>query len=390
MSVFSQIYNVNKLRSAFIHLLSYMEHEELQYQIALLETEGIGVTIARQLLQHFGSATELFRQSNKVLNALKTVGPQIISTKEDKLLFSSIENEITYCEKNNIQILSISDNNYPKRLKHCSDAPIILYYKGNAPLNNPKVISIVGTRAATSYGKEICNSIIEELSTHNVLIISGLAYGIDVHAHKSALENNLPTIGVLAHGLDRIYPREHAHISNEMIRQGGLLTENRIATNPDRENFPKRNRIVAGMSDASIVIESAIRGGSMITAHIANNYNRDVFAIPGRIGNKQSEGCNHLIKTNKAVLLQSAKDISYILGWNDQIRTPKSIQKQIFVDLNPEEEKIMATLIEETCIGIDEVAIKTNLPMSVVSSQLLLLEFKGMVKQLPGKKYDVV
>ena len=367
-----------------------MDYEELQYQIALLEVEGIGVTIARQLLDHFGSAKEIFNQPNNILHSLKTVGTQLISAKSDKGLFIDAEKEITYCDKNSIQVLSVSNDSYPRRLKQCSDAPIILYYKGNGVLNNPKVISIVGTRAATSYGKEICSSIVKELSAHNALIISGLAYGIDVQAHNASLNNNLPTIGVLAHGLDRMYPREHTSVANKMMEEGGLLTENRIGTHPDRENFPKRNRIVAGLSDATIVIESAIRGGSMITANIANNYNRDVFAIPGRIGNKQSEGCNHLIKINKAHLLQSVKDITYLLGWDLIIKKPKAVQKQIFIDLNPEEKSIMATLLNEKNMSIDEIAIKANLPMSIVSTQLLLLEFKGVIKQFPGKKYEVV
>jgi DNA processing protein len=367
-----------------------MDYEEIQYQIALLEVEGIGVTIARQLLDHFGSAKEIFNQPNNVLHSLKTVGPQLISAKSDKGLFIDAEKELTYCERNNIQVLSISNDNYPRRLKQCSDAPIILYYKGNGALNNPKVISIVGTRAATSYGKEICNSIVKELSAHNTLIISGLAYGIDVQAHNASIHNSLPTIGVLAHGLDRIYPKEHAAIANKMMEAGGLLTEYRKGTIPDRGNFPKRNRIVAGLSDATIVIESAIRGGSMITANIANNYNRDVFAIPGRIGNKQSEGCNHLIKINKAHLLQSVKDITYLLGWDLNIKKTKTIQKQVFNNLNSQEKSILTTLLNETNISIDEIAIKANLPMSIVSTQLLLLEFKGVIKQLPGKKYEVV
>jgi len=367
-----------------------MDYEEIQYQIALLEVEGIGVTIARQLLDHFGSAKEIFNQPNNVLHSLKTVGPQLISAKSDKGLFIDAERELTYCERNNIQVLSISNDNYPRRLKQCSDAPIILYYKGNGALNNPKVISIVGTRAATSYGKEICNSIVKELSAHKALIISGLAYGIDVQAHNASIHNSLPTIGVLAHGLDRIYPKEHVAIANKMMEAGGLLTEYRKGTIPDRGNFPKRNRIVAGLSDATIVIESAIRGGSMITANIANNYNRDVFAIPGRIGNKQSEGCNHLIKINKAHLLQSVKDITYLLGWDLNIKKTKTIQKQVFNNLNLQEKSILTTLLNETNISIDEIAIKANLPMSIVSTQLLLLEFKGVIKQLPGKKYEVV
>lgn len=367
-----------------------MDYEEIQYQIALLEVEGIGVKIARQLLDHFGSAKEIFNQPNKILQSLKTVGPQLISAKSSKGLFIDAEKEITYCEKNKIQILSTSNSNYPRRLKQCADAPIILYYKGNGDLNHPKVISIVGTRAATSYGKEICNSIVKELSAHNALIVSGLAYGIDVQAHNTSLNINLPTIGVLAHGLDRIYPREHTYIANKMIEAGGILTENRIGTNPARENFPKRNRIVAGLSDATIVIESAIRGGSMITANIANNYNRDVFAIPGRIGNKQSQGCNQLIKINKAHLLESAQDISYLLGWEMKMKKPKAMQKQIFPELNPEEKTILAALDDETNITIDQIAVKANLPISIVSTQLILLECKGVIKQFPGKKYEVV
>ena len=367
-----------------------MDYEEIQYQMALLEIEGIGATIARKLIDHFGSAKETFRQPNNLLNTLKTVGPKLINAKRNKDLFVGIEKEISYCERNNIKVLSISNDNYPKRLKQCSDAPIIMYYKGKKLLNNPKIISIVGTRAATSYGKEICDSMVKELSVYNTLIISGLAYGIDIQAHNASINNGLPTIGVLAHGLDRIYPKQHAAIANKMMEEGGLLTENRKGTIPERGNFPKRNRIVAGLSDATIVIESAIRGGSMITANIANNYNRDVFAVPGKIGNKQSEGCNQLIKINKAHLLQSVKDISYLLGWDMKVKTPKAVQKQNFHNLTLQEKSIMTALLNETNIGIDEIASKANLPMSTISTQLLLLEFKGVVKQLPGKKYEVV
>lgn len=367
-----------------------MNQEEKLHQIALLEIEGIGITIAKQLLNHFGSAKEVFNQPDKTLKTLNLIGNNIISERGNKEIFRIAENELSYCEKNNIQILCSNDKGYPKRLKHCADAPIILYYKGNADLNNPKVISIVGTRNATNYGKEICSEIVEELSQHNALIVSGLAYGIDVYSHNAALNNNLPTVGVLAHGHDRMYPREHADISRKMIEQGGLLTENKIGTNPDRENFPKRNRIVAGMSDATIIVESAIRGGSIITANIANDYNRDVFAIPGGLGAKQSEGCNHLIKINKAHLMQSTKDISYLLGWDIAVKKPKPIQRQIFVDLNPDEEKILGTLQSSTKISIDEIAVLSALPMSTVSTQLLMLEFKGIVKQLPGKKYEMI
>ncbi len=364
-------------------------YPENYYIIALLEISGIGIATAKKLIERYGSAQQVLNQSLETYKLLGENGRNIKEALEKEYLFSTAKEQIDYAEKYSIEILSFYDDNYPRRLKHCADAPLILYYKGNTDLNNTKVVGIVGTRNATSYGKKMCEHIVEELATQNVLVVSGLAYGIDVSAHNFAMQYNTPTVGVLAHGLDSIYPKEHTVYAKKMLKNGGLLTENKIKTRPNRENFPKRNRVVAGMCDAIIVVESAITGGSMITAKLGNDYNRDVFAIPGRLGDKYSEGCNHLIKINQAHLLQASKDIAYILNWNTQKKQPKAIQKQLFVDLTADETAIVTILQNKETLSIDELAVALEFPMSKLSTQLLLLEFKGMVKQLPGKKYEL-
>lgn len=360
------------------------------YLIALLEIHGIGTSIARKLIEEHGSARGVFSLSLEHYKSLGNVGQNIKEAIEKEFVFNTAQEQIDYCEINGIKILGFKDANYPQRLSHCSDAPLLLYFKGECDLNNQKIIGIVGTRNATSYGKKMCQNVVEELSAHNVLIVSGLAYGIDVNAHQEALNFNTPTVGVLAHGLDTIYPKAHEPIARKMLGGGGLLTEYKTKTRPNRENFPKRNRVVAGMCDGIIVIESAISGGSMITARLGNDYSRDVFAIPGRLGDKFSEGCNHLIKTNQAHLLQASKDVSYILGWDNVKAKPKVVQKQLFVELNEEETKIMNLISKQDTISIDEIAYASKLPINQVSTQLLMLEFKGLVKQLPGKVYEAL
>ncbi|MCT4582150.1 MAG: DNA-processing protein DprA [Flavobacteriales bacterium] len=360
------------------------------YLIALLEIPHIGLTIAKKLIKKFGSAEQVLSLSSSQYQTLGSIGYNIIEAKQKGTIFNTAQLQLDYCFSNAIEILSYYDHHYPKRLKHCPDAPLILYFKGHCDFNNTKVIAIVGTRNATPYGKDICNKIVEELAKKNVLIISGLAYGIDITAHQKAVKSHTPTIGVLAHGLDSIYPKAHHTTAQEMLTNGGLLTEHKINTRPSRENFPKRNRIVAGLSDAIIVIESAITGGSMITAKLGNDYNRDVFAIPGRIGANYSEGCNHLIKTNQAHLLQTSKDIAYILGWKTNTKKPSTIQKQLFISLTPEEDALMNLLQKHQRLSMDELAVKTSLPISQVSPQLLLLEFKGLIHQLPGNIYEVI
>ncbi|MBM3435895.1 MAG: DNA-protecting protein DprA [Bacteroidetes bacterium] len=266
---------------------------------------------------------------------------------------------------------------------------MMLYYKGNADLNNEKIISVVGTRRASDYGKEICNKIIEDLAPLKVLVVSGLAYGIDSKAHQAALGFNLETIGVLAHGLDRIYPYSNRSLAEKMIHSGGLVTDFLSKTNPDRENFPKRNRIIAGMSDALVVIETAMKGGALITANIANSYNRDVFAVPGKLTDKFSEGCNFLIKTNKAALLQSAKDIEYIMQWETR-DVKESRQQRLFEEVSPEEEIILNILNENGECGIDHIVLNSKLTPSKTAALLLNLEFRGMIRSLPGKVFKCV
>ena len=363
---------------------------EKYYQIALLEVEGIGPATARQLIHYFGSAKEVLQQNKNTYKELGKIGKNILLAKEDGNIFTLAEKEINYCKNKGISIISYTDNEFPSKLNYCDDAPIILYFKGRIDFKNRNIISIVGTRNNTKYGERTCRELIEAISPHNPIIISGLAYGIDIIAHSTALTNKLETVAVLAHGLDRIYPKAHSNIAKKAISNGGLLTEFKTNTNPDRENFPKRNRIVAGMSDATIVIESAIRGGSMITAYLANSYNRDVFAVPGKNYDEFSQGCNHLIKTNKAHLLQSAEDLGYILGWDIKSPPKKHVQQALFKDLTELQKKIITSIPYQSKMNVDEIALKTQLPMSVVSTELLLMEFNGIIRQLPGKMYELV
>ena len=298
------------------------------------------------------------------------------------------QHELSFIEKHNINALTYLEDNFPKRLIQCEDGPLVIFSNGEFNFNSQKVISIVGTRNATDYGKEFCENLIFDLMPHKPLIVSGLAFGVDICAHKSAIKNNLPTIGVLAHGLDRIYPAIHTSTAKQMLENGGLVTEFRSGTNPDRENFPKRNRIIAGLSDLTIVIESSKKGGSLITADLANSYNRDVFALPGRINDTQSEGCNALIKQNKAHLIQSVKDIEYIMGWKAE-ENIKPSQTKLFVELTNDEKIIYDILIQQDKIAIDDIAFLAKFPMSKTGSVLLEMEFKNLVKSLPGKVFKL-
>jgi DNA processing protein len=362
-----------------------------KYEIALSLVNGIGHIKARTLIAYCGSAEAIFKENRQNLLKIPDIGEYcvkyILSQRE---VLDRAEEEIEFIRKNDITTFFYLDDSYPKRLKHCEDSPIIIYFKGKCDFNNQKVISIVGTRNATDYGKSFCRSFIEELSRHQLLIISGLAYGIDISAHKEAISNNLSTVGVLGHGLDRIYPGVHRSTAEKMLQNGGLITEFISNTKPDRENFPMRNRIIAGLSDAVIVVEAAETGGALITADIANSYNRDVFALPGRINDEYSSGCNKLIKINKAALIQSAKDLVYIMGWEAEPEKKAAVQKQLFVELTREEEKIIAILKADPETGIDMLAIQAEMSMSKLSAVLLNLEFKGIVKCLPGKRYKLV
>ncbi len=365
-----------------------MDDEKI-YQIALSMVSGIGDVTSKTLVSYCGSAKEVFKKNRNHLSKIPGIGQinadKIISYKD----FSSAEEEINKCIKHKIDILFFTDKSYPKKLKHAPDSPAVLFYRGKASLNNYKTVAIVGTRNSTSYGREFTQKIIEKLASHHALIVSGLAYGIDINAHKSSLKYGLDTIGVMASGLDIIYPDVHRSVAKEMVNQGGLLTEFKLGIKPEPHNFPSRNRIIAGMSDVILVIEAAKKGGALITAEIANSYNRDVMALPGDIGKKYSVGCNNLIKSNKAHLLTSVDDIEYIMNWepqNDQ--QPTEDKYYDYSKLSNEERLIIETLkLNLDGIILDELSWKVQIPLNKIASILLNLEFNGVVKTLPGKKY---
>jgi DNA processing protein len=363
--------------------------ENLKYQLALTLIPNIGDILGKRLVAYCGSPEAIFKEKKTALEKVPGIGAIYADSiiKVNASVFKRAEEEIVFIEKNNITPLFYLDKNFPKRLTYCEDSPIMLYFKGNTDLNAQKIISIVGTREPTEYGKKMCEKLIADLASYNVSIVSGLAYGIDICAHKAALDKKLPTVSVFAHGLDKIYPSVHQQTAQKMLEQGGWLTDFMSTTKPDKENFPKRNRIVAGIADATIVIESKKSGGSLITADIANSYNRDVFAFPGKVDDVCSEGCNNLIKQNKAALMQSAADLIYIMGW-EQTVTKKAIQqRQLFVELQPDEETLVNVLKEREQITIDDLCLICKMPMSKVSSLLLTLEFSGIIKSLPGKMY---
>lgn len=364
---------------------------KLLYYIALTEIPNVGSITAKRLVAYCGDVEQIFQEKKSALEKIPGIGEvnaqKIIQNKA--ACIDLAQQEIQFIHKNNISAYSYLDDNYPKRLTHCEDGPIVIYAKGNFNFNSNKVISVVGTRNATEYGKEFCENLLEGLKPHQPLVVSGLAFGVDICAHKAALKNNLPTIGVLAHGLDRLYPNIHSSTAKQMIENGGLVTEFKSGTNPDRENFPKRNRIIAGLADLTIVIESSNKGGSLITAELANSYSRDVFALPGRVFDTQSEGCNALIKQNKAHLIQSVKDIEYIMNWKAE-EAQKSNQTTMFVELNNDEQKIYDILKQVEKIAIDDISLAAQLPMSKTAALLLEMEFKSVVKSLPGKMYKVV
>ncbi|MBS1752386.1 MAG: DNA-protecting protein DprA [Bacteroidetes bacterium] len=363
--------------------------KDLIYQIALTLVPQIGDVHAASLLQHFNSAEEIFSAGRSTLDKIPGIGP--IRSKSIKTFndFSKAEKELEFSRKYCIQVIHRQHPAYPKRLLHCYDAPSLLYYKGNADLNTTRILAIIGTRSHTGYGKEITNQIIRELASSKVLIVSGLAYGIDAIAHKASLDNGMQTIGVIAHGLDRIYPTAHTALARSMTQSGGLLTDLRSGTAPDKQNFPRRNRIVAGIADAVLVIETDIKGGSMITAELANNYNKDVFAVPGKVTDAKSAGCNYLIRNNKAALATSGKDILEFMNWSNTAISKTIHQKKLFVDLSPEEKMITEILGENTSVHIDEINLRCGLSSSSIAAAMLHLELEGIITTLPGKHYKL-
>ncbi|WPR72228.1 DNA-processing protein DprA [Flavobacterium sp. NG2] len=366
-----------------------MTEQELFYVLALQRVDGVGDIMAKKLLTHCGTAENVFQSKAQHLASIDGVGSMLLKSLKDKTVFEKAEKELAFIRANNIKTQFFQEEGYPERLKHCFDSPVMLFTSGNIDLTNRKLISIVGTRQITSYGTEFCRKLIEDLAPLNPVIVSGFAYGVDIVAHQLAMEHNLQTIGVVAHGLNQIYPKPHKKYVAKVEENGGFMTEFWSTTNPDKENFVRRNRIVAGMTEATIVIESAERGGSLITANMANDYNRDVFAVPGRVTDKYSQGCNYLIKTQKANVLTSAADLVYMLNWDIKEET-KPIQKQLFVSLDNDEQKVYDYLLKTGKELMDIIALNCDFPIYRISGLLLNMELKGVIRPLPGKMFEAI
>lgn len=364
-----------------------MNAQDLVYKIAVTLLPQVGPVTARNLISYCGGVKEVFETPKNLLTKIPNVGPSLTASILEKSVLERAEAELEFIVKNKIKVLFYLDEDYPKRLTQLYDAPVLLYFKGDTNLNPARTVGIVGTRTPTPQGISNCESLIEELKKYDVQIISGLAFGIDGTAHRKSVEQNISNVGVVAHGLDRIYPAEHKSLASNMMKCGGILSEFPSKTIADRERFPMRNRIIAGLSDALIVIETAQSGGSMITADMAFNYNKDIFTFPGRVQDKFSKGCNLLIKRQRASLIESADDLAYQMMW-DKLDQTKTIQKSMFVELSPEEKTIL-DLLQAQETGIDELSFKLSLSPSIMASVLLEMEFKGLVKSIPGKRFII-
>ena len=371
-----------------------MNTDERICSIALTLCSGIGHIGAKRLVDTVGSAAEVFRLRAELPERYPDIfHASVVTALDNPSAFLQAEKELEWAEKNRVECLTLADERYPSRLRECEDAPVVLYFKGNADLNRLRVVSIVGTRRATDYGKQFCADFLRDLSElcSDVLVVSGLAYGIDVHAHRAALSNGLSTVGVLAHGLDRIYPAVHRKTAVDMLAEGGLLTEFPTGTNPDRHNFVSRNRIVAGMSDAVIVVESATKGGSLITAELAEGYHRDCFAVPGRATDEYSRGCNQLIRDNRAALINDASDFVKAMNWgrSEESRKTAAVQRTLFPELTDEEARVVKILSRDD-LHINTLVVEANIPVNRMSAILFELEMKGVVKALVGGVYHLL
>ena len=366
-----------------------MDDENL-YRIALSLIPGVGSVLARNLVAYVGSVEGVFKQPLQSLLKIPGIGEVNARRIKNREIFDKAEEELKFIEKYKIDLHFYTDKTFPRRLKNCVDAPVILYSKGKMNLDEQRVVSVVGTRNATDYGKEMCENLIRDFSERNypVLVVSGLAYGIDIQAHKMALKYDIPTVGVVAHGLDKIYPSLHADTARKMLGNGGLVSDFPSGTKIDPANFIRRNRIIAGLADATIVVESAQKGGALITADIASSYNRDVFAFPGRADDTYSRGCNRLIRLNGADLIEGINDLEFFMGWEAD-KKDRIVQSTLFVDLTADEQKVVDLLREKGEMFIDQVSAELEMPTSKASALLLNMEFKNLLVALPGKMYRV-
>ena len=374
-----------------------MNQQEILNTIALTRINYFTLTGLLQLYRTLGSATSVIEHRNDIKDILPNASPRLIRALQNlDEPMKRAEVELNYDLHHDIQPLCLIDEHYPQRFKDCPDAPLILFYKGNADLNQKRIINMVGTRKCTLYGEDVIRNFLHDLRQlcPKVLVVSGLAYGVDINSHRQALQNGYDTVGVLAHGLDNLYPRQHLSTAREMIRQGGLLTEFLTMTNADKINFVRRNRIVAGISDACILVESAAKGGGLITTEIAQGYGRDVFAFPGRIGDEYSAGCNHLIRDNEASLITSANDFVKAMGWEEDHELVQAqqqgIERQLFPDLSAEEQAIVKVLSKKNDLQINIISIQANIPIAKLTGMLFQLEIKGVIKSLAGGMYHLL
>ena len=363
----------------------------LKYKIGISQIPGVGSILAKKLIAYTGNIEAVFQEKKKNLLKIPGIGNTLAEVIVSNQNLEKAEAEIEFINRYEIRYHFYLDNDYPARLKQCSDAPIMLFCKGDVNFNKEKVISIVGTRNATNYGKEFCTKLVSDLASRHrdLIVVSGLAYGIDISAHRAALKNSVPTVAVLAHGLSTLYPAAHRNSARDIVNNGALVTDFTSEIKPERNNFVKRNRIIAGLSDATIVVESGIEGGALITADLANSYNRDVFAYPGRVDDEWSKGCNKLIKTNKAAMIETVEDLEYVMGWDSAAKAVPR-QMSLFQNLTAEEQVVVDILKEENNMMIDILCLRTDMPVSKISPLLLKLEFMGLIKSLPGKVYRLI
>ena len=367
-----------------------LKDEKLLAILRLQKSKAIGDILAKKLIVNVGDVQQIFKEKTASLQKINGIGANALKHLFDKKNIQFAEAELKYIQENNIGYTYFLANDYPKNLHNCIDSPILMFKDGNINFNNHKIISIVGTRNMSSYGRDFITKLIDDLTEYNPIIVSGFAYGVDICAHKRAVKNNLQTVAVLAHGFETIYPKVHKKYIHQINENGGFYTEFWSEEQPLRENFLKRNRIVAGISKATIIVESAAKGGSLVTADIANSYNRDVFALPGRATDIYSKGCNNLIKNNKAELLTSANDVVRLLNWDIKEKPKKVIQKQLFLELNSNEQKVYDYLLKEGKQLLDIIALDCGIPLFQLSSILLQMEMKGILKPLPGKLFEIV
>lgn len=367
-----------------------MTTTELIATLRLQNIPNIGSVTAKKLIAHCGSSSAIFELKRNQLLTIDGIGTLKLKNLFDGAHLEAAQAEYEFIVKNEIETVYFMDPTYPNYLKHAIDAPILLFKRGNISLEGRKIISVVGTRNITSYGTAFCEKFIEDIAPLNPIIVSGFAYGVDICIQKAAIKHGLQTIGCLAHGLNQMYPKTHCKYRKDVEKNGGFLTEFWSTSTPERENFLKRNRIIAGLSEATVVVESAEKGGSLVTADIAHSYNRDVFAVPGRAGDKYSLGCNNLIKQQKAHMLTSAADLIYLLNWETTQKEHFTTQKQLFVELTELEQQIHSFLQAEGKQVIDTIALSCKIPIFKTSSTLLQMEMKGVIRPLPGKLFEAI